>query len=158
MIREYRSRGVFEVITIGGDNAFDPIKSELEDEPYNVTLDTCDANRHVEVVERMISFTKERIRAVRVAMPYERLPICMTIEMVHQVVILVDSIPRKGSLHSILSPREIVTGRKFRCPNVSIGQFGQGIIGGTNDTNKERCINCLYLGRQDNGSGHWDLS
>ena len=145
MIREYRSRGVFEVITIGGDNAFEPIKSELEDEPYNVTLDTCDANRHVEVVERMIRFTKERIRAVRVAMPYERLPICMTIEMVQRVVILMNSIPQKGSLHSILSPREIVTGRKFRCPNVCIGQFCQGIIGGTNDIDKEHSIDCLFM-------------
>ena len=137
MLREYRLRRVFEVISIGGDNAFDAIKSELKDEPYNVTLDTCDANRHVEVVERMICFTKERIRAVRVAMPYDYLPIRMTIAMVHRVVILMNSILCKGSLHSILSPQEIVTGRKFRCPNVCIGQFGQGIIGGTNDTDKE---------------------
>ena len=146
MLREYRSRGVFEVISIGGDNAFDAIKSELKDEPYNVTLDTCDANRHVEVVERMIRFTKERIRAVRVAMPYDRLPIRMTIAIIHRVVILMNSIPRKGSLHSILSPREIVTEREFRCPNVCISQFGQGIIGGTNDTDKERSIDALYLG------------
>ena len=128
MLREYRARGVFEVISIGGDNAFDAIKSELKNEPYNVTLDTCDANRHVEVVERMIRFTKERIRAVRVAMPYDRLPIHMTIAMVHGVIILMNSIPRRGSLHSILSPREIITGKKFRCPDDCIGQFGQGII------------------------------
>ena len=135
-----------EVVSIGGGKAFDAIESELKDEPYNVTLDTCDANCHVEVVERMIRFTKERIRAVRVAMPYKHLPKRMTIELVHHFIILMNSIPCRGSLHSILSPREIVTGKKFRCPNVCIKQFGQGIIGGTTDTDEERSIDALYLG------------
>ena len=64
-----------------------------------------------------------------------------------------NSIPRKGSLHSILSPRELVTGKKFRCPTIRIGQYIQGIVGGTNDIDKERSIDALYLGRADNGSG-----
>ena len=56
MIREYRARGMFEVVSIGANNAFVAIKSELKDEPYNVTLTPCDVNRHVEFLERMISF------------------------------------------------------------------------------------------------------
>ena len=56
MIREYRARGVFEVVSIGSDKAIDAIKSELKDEPYKVTLSPCDANRHVEFVERMKHF------------------------------------------------------------------------------------------------------
>ena len=97
---------------------------------------------------------KERIRTVRVAMPYKTIHKRMTIEMVHRVIILMNSLPRKGSLHSILSPRKIVTGKKFRCPNVRIGQYIQGVIGGTDNTEQERSINALYLGRADNGSGH----
>ena len=61
----------------------------------------------------MIRFVKERIRVVRVAMPYKTIPKRFTIEMVHCVIILMNSLPRKGSLHSVLSPKEIVTGKKF---------------------------------------------
>ena len=74
--------------------------------------------------------------------------------MVHRAIILMNSILQKGSLHRILSLRELVTGKKFRCPTIRIGQWIQGIVGGTNDTDKERLIDTLYLGRADNGSGH----
>ena len=47
MIRKYRAKGVFDVISIGADKAFYPVKSELEDKPYTVTQTTCDTNRHV---------------------------------------------------------------------------------------------------------------
>ena len=86
---------------------------------------------------------------MRVAIPYKTIPKRMTIKMVHRVIILMNSIPRKGSLHSILSPREIVTGKKFRCPTIRIEQYIQGLVGGTN-----RSIDALYLGRAENGSGH----
>ena len=152
MIREYRSRSVFNVVTIGADKAFDAVKSELEDAPYNVSLTTCDADRHVEVVERTIRFVKERIRTVLLGMPYKSIPKRFTIEMVHRVVILMNSLPRKGNIHTVLSPREIVTGKKFRCPKIRTGQYVQGLIGGTNDTDTERSIDALYLGRSDNGS------
>ena len=71
-------------------------------------------------------------------MPYKTIPKCMTIEMVHRVIILMNLFPRKGSLHSILSPREIVTGNKFRCPTIRIGQYIQGLVRGTNNTEQER--------------------
>ena len=47
-----------------------------------------------------------------------------------------------------------MTGKKFRCPKICIGQYVQGLVGGTNDTETERSIDSLYLGRSDNGSGH----
>jgi hypothetical protein len=54
----------------------------------------------------------------------------------------------------VISPREIVTGKKFRCPTIKIGQYVQGRTGGTNSTDIERSIDALYIGRADNGSGH----
>ena len=78
----------------------------------------------------------------------------MTTEMVHRVIILVNSIPRKGSLHSILFPREIVTGKHFRFPTIRIRQYIQGLGGGTNSTDQERSIDALYLERVENDSGH----
>jgi hypothetical protein len=134
MMKKYRSRNVFKVITIEADGAFDSIRHELQAEPYHVALSICDADRHVPTVERQIRFLKERIRAVHLMMPYKKLPKRFTIEMVHKVTRLVNSIPKQNGIHSILSPREIVTGKKFRCPAIRIGQYVQGHTGGTNST------------------------
>jgi hypothetical protein len=68
---------------------------------------------------------------------------------------LINSLPKNNGIHSIMSPREIVvTGKKFRCPSIRIGQYIQGHTGGTDITDQERYINSLYIGRADNGSGH----
>jgi hypothetical protein len=66
---------------------------------------------------------------------------------------LINSLPKQNGIHSILSPREIVTGKKFRCPSIKIGQYVQGHTGGSNSTDKERSVDALYIGRADNGSG-----
>jgi hypothetical protein len=113
MIQTYKSRSVFTVVTIEADGAFESIKQELQDDPYHVTLSTCDADRHVETVERQIRFLKERIQSVRFMMPYKKLPKRFTIVMVHKVTMLINSLPKQNGIHSILSPREIVTGKKF---------------------------------------------
>ena len=154
IIQSYKSRSVFKVVTMEADGAFECIKHELQDKPYNITLSTCDADRHVETVERQIRFLKERIRAVRLMMPYKKIPRRFTIEMVYRVTILINSLPKQNGIHSVLSPREIVTGKKFRCPNIKVGQYVQGHTGGTNSTDQERSIDSLYIGRADNGSGH----
>ena len=76
------------------------------------------------------------------------------IEMMHCVIIFVNSLPCKGGLHSILSPREIVTRNKYSCPKIRIGQYVQGLVDGINDIEEEISIIALYLGRIANGSGH----
>jgi hypothetical protein len=152
MIQSYKSRSVFTVVSIEADGAFESIKHKLQDSPYNITLSACDANRHVEVVERQIRFLKERIRSVRMMMSYGKLPKRFTIEMVHKVTMLINSLPKQNGIHSVLSPREIVTGEKFRCPSIKIGQYVQLHTGGTNNTDQERSIDSLYIGRADNGS------
>jgi hypothetical protein len=69
-----------------------------------------------------------------------------------------NSLPKKGGIHPIISPRELVTGKKLRVPSIHIGQYVQGHTGGktigSNDTAEERSIDALYIGRADNGSGH----
>ena len=44
MISEYRARGVFDIISIGANKAFNSIKSILEDKPYQIALTTCNVN------------------------------------------------------------------------------------------------------------------
>ena len=61
MICEYRAQGIFNVISIDVDKAFDSIKSKLENEQYKNTLLMCGINQHIEVIERIIQFVNERI-------------------------------------------------------------------------------------------------
>jgi hypothetical protein len=145
MIQMYESRSGFKVFTIEADGAFDCIKHELQAKPYNIILSMCDADRDVESVERQIRFLKERIRAVKLMMPYSKLPKRFTIKTVHRVTRLINSLPKQNGIHFIISPREIATGKKFQCPSIRIGQHVQGHTGGTNSTNQERSIDSLYI-------------
>jgi hypothetical protein len=79
-------------------------------------------------------------------MPYKKIPKRFTIEMVHRVTMLINSLPKQNGIHSILSPREIITGKKFRCPSIKIGQYVQGHTGGSNNTEQERSIDTIYIG------------
>ena len=145
---------IFYYISIGADKAFDAIESEIKNEQYNVTLTTFDADSHVECVERMIQFLKEQIHTIKVTMPYKTIPKPMMIEMVHRVFIFVNSLSRNCSIHSILLCRELMTGKKFWCPTIRIGQYILGLVGVTNNIEQERTIDRMYLGQADNGSGH----
>ena len=40
-------------------------------------------------------------------------------------------------------------------PQTPMGQYIQVHMGGSNSTEEERTVNSLYIGRADNGSGHW---
>jgi hypothetical protein len=87
-------------------------------------------------------------------LPYKKLPIPFLVELVSRVTMLMNSIPKKGGIHRIISPRELITGKKLRVSEHHIGQYVQDHTGGNNDTGKERLIDVLYIGRADNGSGH----
>jgi hypothetical protein len=75
MLQMYRSRHPLRVLTIEADGAFEAIRQELQDQPYQVALSTCDAGQHVETIERQIRFVKERIRSVRMMLPYRNVKI-----------------------------------------------------------------------------------
>lgn len=74
-------------------------------------------------------------------MSYKTIPKRFTIEMVHCVIILINSLPHNGGLYSVLSPRETVT-KMFRCPNICIKQYLLEVD--INDIEQERSINTLY--------------
>ena len=122
MIREYRARGVFNVINISADNAVESIKYELEAKPYQFSLTTYNADCH-----------EERIH-VHLKLPYKTLLKQFTIEMVNRIIILINSLPREGGLYSVLSSRGIITGKNLRWLKIYTKQYVQGLVGGTNDT------------------------
>ena len=88
-------------------------------------------------------------------MKYKRIPQIFVIELVKQVTTVVNSIPKQNGVHMILSPCQIMTGLSFRMPKISMGQYVQGHVRGSSNTEEERTVNSLYIGPADNGSGHW---
>jgi hypothetical protein len=72
MLRIDQSHHPLRVLTIEADGAFEAIRQELQDEPYQVALSTCDADRNVETIERQIQLVKER--TVRMMLLYKKLP------------------------------------------------------------------------------------
>ena len=67
-------------------------------------------------------------------MQYNKIPKRFAIEMVKEVTKMVNSLPRKGGVHAIQSPRMIVTGIRLHTPTTKFGQYIQGHVGGPNDT------------------------
>jgi hypothetical protein len=157
MTSQYQLRG-FKVTHIMGVNAFECCRPTLEANPCNVRLTTCDKDGHVQIIERAIRFVKDRVRSLRAMMrslKYKRLPRRFLIEIVYKTVILINSLMRKGGVSAFLSPREIITGRKLRLPPHEIGQFVHASVGETNNrTDEYRTFEALYIGPNDNGSGH----
>ena len=75
--------------------------------------------------------------------------------MVKEVTKMVNSLPRKGGMHTLQSPRMLVMGIGLHTPTTKCGQYVQGHIGGPNNTDVERTIDSLYIGRNNNRSGCW---
>ena len=111
IVAEYKTRG-FQVCTASGDNAFAPLKEWMLEE-LDIVLTTCDSDSHVPRVENAIKFVKERVRCVQSEVPFRKLPRRFIIELVKRIVVLINSFARKSGVHSVMSPRQIMFGRKF---------------------------------------------
>ena len=67
----YKKRG-FKVKTMHGNNEFAPLEDWLSEN--EVTLETCDTDHYIPEIERTNRFLKERIRCLRIDMPFKHLP------------------------------------------------------------------------------------
>ena len=135
--RVYQVRG-FKIKQIYADRRFVSLKSELEAEPHQIKLTTCDKNAHVHVVERAIRFVKERIRGLKSMLPFNRLPRRLLMEIVYSIITKINSISCGKRPEHGMSPRHLITGNKLILPEFKIGDFVHGIPGGTSnctDTN-----------------------
>ena len=134
-------------------------RSSLKDWTMNthqVQLTVCGADGHVPLAENAIKFIKERVRCMQCNMPFKRLPRAITIEMASRATTLINSFNRKGNVHPVLSPREIVTGRRFITP---ICHFGDLVMAyntkASNDTGTQRAVYSLYIRPNDAGTAHY---
>ena len=140
---------------IYADQAFESCKTELSKQ--GITLLCCNTNSHVPFIEQGIRFVKERVRCVRLMLLKEikRIPTWLMRELVVSTVKMINYIRRKGEVHPVMSPRQIVTGRKMLLPPYPPGSCAYAVKGGTtNIIDNMRTFAALYLCPNDEGDGH----
>ena len=82
----------------------------MHNEVEGVGVDTSGHDEHEGDIERLIRVIKKRMRSIRVGLPFWRLPRRVLIKMVTFVMFWLNSIPPKGGVSRIYSPRTIVMG------------------------------------------------
>ena len=146
----------FKIVQVYADGQFRDMETELASDPHNIKLITCDKNAHVERIERAIRFVKESVRGVKSMLPFRHYPKRLLLEIIYCIITKINSIPRRKRPEHGMSPRRLITGNKLIPPPFTIGDYGHGVPGGTsNDTNKRRAFEALYLEPNNNSSGHW---
>ena len=141
---------------IYADQAFESCKTELSEQ--GITLLCCDTNSHVPFIERGVRSVKETVRCVRSMLPKEikRIPTRLMRELVVSTVKMINSNRRKGGVHPVMSPRQIITGRRMVLPPLPPGSCVYAVKGNiTNSIDKMRTFAALYLRPNDEGGGHF---
>ena len=82
----------------------------------HIDLDTCAADSQVSRAENAIRFVKDRLRSIQCKMQFNKYPKRLTIKMTKRVTILTNSFRRKSGVHAVMSPRQILFGKKFKTP------------------------------------------
>jgi hypothetical protein len=123
----YLHRG-FRITTVHVDGEFSPLKTLIESLPGGPTVNLASANEHVPEIERRIRVVKERCRATRHRLPFQRIPKLLTINIVLNVVKLLNFFPPKGGISDTLSPKTIMSGETLdykKHLSLQVGQYCQ---------------------------------
>ena len=123
----YLQRG-FRITEVHVDGEFEPLKSLIQSLPGGPMVNLASANEHVPEIERRIRVVKERCRAVRHGLPFQRIPRLLTIYIVFYVVKMLNFFPTKGSVSDTLSPKTIMSGEMLDYKKhlaMAIGQYCQ---------------------------------
>ena len=72
-----------------------------------------------------------------------------------RAAILINSLPLNEGVHDAMSQREIVTGKILHKLPRRIEEYVQAKIPTTNKSNKKRRMDALYVGPNNNGTGHY---
>jgi hypothetical protein len=109
MYQYYLQRG-FRITTVHADGEFEPLKNLIESMPSGPMVNLASSNEHVPEIEHRIRVVKERCRATRHSLPFERIPKLLTIHIVFHAVRLLNYFPTKGGVSDTLSPKTILSG------------------------------------------------
>ena len=150
---DYQARG-FKIVTVFGDGEFEHLKDWMR-RKLQIDLDTCAADSHVLRAKSAIRFVKERLRSIQCETPFSRYSKRLTIKMTRLVTILINSFRRKSGVHPVMSPRQLLFGKKFKTPLCKMGELVLAYnVTSNNKTSKPRAFYALYIGPNDAGTGH----
>ena len=75
--------------------------------------------------------------------------------MVKCVTVLINSFRRKSGVHLVMSPRQILFGKKFKTPLWKISELVMVYdVTSSNKITDPRAFFALYIGPNDSGTGH----
>jgi hypothetical protein len=123
----YLQRG-FRIAIVHADGEFAPLQTLIESIPGGPRVNLASSNEHVPEIERGIRVVKERCRATRYGLPFQRLPKLLTVHIVLNVVKLLNCFPTAGGVSDTLSPRTIMSGETLECKkhlSLQVGQYCQ---------------------------------
>ena len=116
---------------------------------------TCAADSHVPRAKNAIRFVEERLRSIQSKTQFDKYPKRLTIEMTRRVTVLINSFRRKSGVHAVMSPRQILFGKKFKTPLCKMGVLVLAYdVKSDNKTHNPRAYHVLYIGPNDVGTGH----
>ena len=100
----------FRITEVHADGEFEPLKPLIESLAGGPAVNLASSDEHVPEIERRIRVVKERCRAVRHGLPFQRIPKLLTTCIVFNVVKMLNFFPTKGGVSETLSPKTIVSG------------------------------------------------
>ena len=150
---DYQARG-FNVATAFGNGAFRHLINWIRSELY-INLTTYAANSHVPRAENAIRLVNERLRSIQCETLFRKYPKRLTIEMTKRATVRINSFRRISGVHSVMSLRQIIFGKKSKKPLCKMGELVlEYDVLSNNKTSKPRAFYALYIGLNDGGTGH----
>jgi hypothetical protein len=123
----YLNRG-FHIVIVHADGEFAPLQALIHAMTNGPQVNLTSCSEHVPEIERRIRVVKERCRATRHSLPFNRVPRLLTIHIVFHSVKLLNHFPPKGGISDTISPKTIMTGETLNYKKhlrLQIGQYCQ---------------------------------
>ena len=118
-------------------------------------LVTYAADSHVPRAENAIRSVKKRLKSIQSETPFTKYPTRLRIEILKRATVLINSFKRKAEVHSVMSLRLILFGKKFKTPLCKMGKLVLAYdIRANNNTSRPTAFYALYIGPNDDVTGH----
>ena len=114
--------GGFHVSRIHMDGQFKVIQEKIIGQ--NIWINITSRDEHVPEIERYIRTVKERARCILNVLPFKKLPVRITAELIFNVIFWLNSFPSQNGILGTLSPRKIITGQEISYNAHCILEFG----------------------------------
>ena len=124
IIRFYLQSG-FGITTVHADGEFASLQKFIQEIPGGGRLNLTREDDHVPKSESRIWVLKERSRAMRYSLPFNRITKLMTIHSILNIGITLNYFLTKGGIAMDMSPREILNGKNLNYNKHLKPKFGQ---------------------------------